>query len=93
MMGEGGRLRGRLPALSGASRPGNGPPLACSIAVTLSSIASTMICARVRCAVQYTAFRRRSTSGTGSETVTRCLEGVGSDRADDGISWVLAPLM
>jgi len=76
----GGGLRGRLPALSGPTRLGKGPPLACSITARVPSSELTTICARVWCPVQYTALRSRSTKSVGMATVTRCLEG----RVDDG---------
>lgn len=90
-MWGGGGLRGRLPALSGPTRIGKGPPLACSITARVPSSEFTMICARVWCPVQYTALRSRSTNSVGIATVTRCLEG----RVGDGSSfsipafWVL----
>ena len=93
MRWEGGGLRGRLPDLSGASRPGKGPPLACSIAVRVSSSESTMICASVWCPVQYTAFRSRSTNGVGRETVTRCLAAWIRGRAGFGRPTPLMPLL
>ena len=93
MRWEGGGLRGRLPDLSGASRPGKGPPLACSIAVRVSSSESTMICASVWCPVQYTALRSRSTNGVGRETVTRCLAAWMRVRAGFGSPAPLMPLL
>jgi hypothetical protein len=93
MRWAGGGLRGRLPDLSGARRRGKGPPLACSIAVRVSSSESTMICASVWCPVQYTALRSRSTKDVGRATVTRCLEA--RARGGDGcrFSVFLAPLV
>jgi hypothetical protein len=93
MRWEGGGLRGRLPDLSGASRSGKGPPLACSIAVRVSSSESMMICASVWCPVQYTALRSRSTKGVGSATVTRCLEARVRGGDGCGITAFLAPLV
>ena len=91
MMWGGGGLRGRLPALSGPTRLGNGPPLACSITARVPSSEFTMICARVWCPVQYTALRSRSTKSVGMATVTRCLEGRLGDGAGCSIPafWML----
>jgi hypothetical protein len=81
----GGRSPCRRPRLRGDTRWGKAPPLISSIWVTISSIASATRPARGRSSVQYTAFRRRSMSGVGRETVTRCF----CEGGDGSIGWCI----
>ena len=93
MEGAGGRFPCRRPRLRGDRRWGKAPPLSDSISVTISSSASAIRLARARSPVQYTAFRRRSMSDTGRETVTRWADKEDSGRTGwcgpSGMGWLM----